>query len=284
MSDAATLAGVIGWPIAHSLSPLIHKHWLSALDIDGSYIALPVVREDFSRAVDGLRRTGFVGFNVTLPNKQAAFAISNTQDEAARLTGAANLLLLRSDGQIEGRNTDVEGLRTSLVEEFGPDVAAGRIAVVLGAGGAARATIVAVNQLGASEIRILNRNVSRAEGTAAALRPHLRARLEPLSLGEWVDAANDAALLVNATSAGMRGIAPLQISLEGLPAGAAVYDLVYNPLETELVKGARMRGHKTANGLGMLLHQAVPAFEAFYGVKPTITPELYRELEQALSE
>lgn len=284
MSGGTKLAGVIGWPVAHSLSPRIHNHWLRALRIDGAYVAIPVKREDLSRTIEGLYSGGFIGLNVTLPHKQAAFAICHVHDKAAYVTGAVNLLLFRPNGGIEGRNTDVEALRTSLVEEFGPDVVAGRIAVVLGAGGAARATIVAVNQLGASEIRILNRNVSRAEGTAAALRPHLRARLEPLSLGEWVDAANDAALLVNATSAGMRGIAPLQISLEGLPAGAAVYDLVYNPLETELVKGARMRGHKTANGLGMLLHQAVPAFEAFYGVKPTITPELYRELEQALSE
>jgi shikimate dehydrogenase len=283
VSNGAKLAGVIGWPIAHSLSPLIHNHWLSALDIDGAYVALPVVREEFSRAIDGLRRAGFVGLNVTLPHKQAAFAISDTVDEAARLTGAVNLLLLHPNGCISGRNTDVDGLHASLVEEFGDGFVAGSVAVVLGAGGAARAAAAALNRLGAGEVRILNRNVARAQSLATALQPDLSAKLVPTSWNELANATKDAVLLVNATSAGTRGKPALDISLDELPAGAAAYDLVYNPLETDLVTKARARGHKAAGGLGMLLYQAVPSFAAFYGVKPTITPELRGALERALS-
>jgi shikimate dehydrogenase len=283
VSNGAKLAGVIGWPLAHSLSSLIHKHWLRALSIDGAYIALPVVREDFSRVIDGLRRAGFVGLNVTLPHKQAAFAISDTVDETARLTGAVNLLLLHPTGGISGQNTDVEGLHASLVEEFGNGVVSGRLAVVLGAGGAARAAAAALDRLGAGEVRILNRNVARAENLAATLQPYLRARLVPIPRDAWANAAKGAALLVNATSAGTRGKPALDISLEELPPGAAAYDLVYNPLETDLVREARARGHKAAGGLGMLLYQAVPSFAAFYGVKPTITPELRGALERALS-
>lgn len=283
MSNGTKIAGVIGCPIAHSLSPLIHNHWLRTLHIDGTYIAMAVVREDFSRTIEGLHCAGFVGLNVTLPHKQAAFAVAGKLDEAAQATGAVNLQLLYPDGLLEGRNTDVEGLHASLVEEFGPKVVSGRVAIVLGAGGAARSAVVALGQLGASEIRILNRNVSRAESLAATLQPHFTAKLEPLPWGEWVDAAKDAALLVNATSGGMRDGPALDVSPMELPADAAVYDLVYNPLQTDLVKQAKERGRKAANGLGMLLHQAAPSFAAFYGVKPTITPELRRELEQALS-
>jgi shikimate dehydrogenase len=276
------LAGVIGWPIGHSLSPRIHNHWLKSLGIDGAYVALPVKREDFSRAIEGLRRAGFVGLNVTLPHKQAAFAIADALDDAAQATGAVNLLLFGGGGRI-GRNTDVEGLRLSLLEEFGPQVVAGRKAVVLGAGGAARAAAMALDQLGATEIRIVNRNTARVAGCAAALRPHLGASLIPIPWGEWLEASTDAALLVNAASGGMRGASDLDVSLAELPAGAAVYDLVYNPCETGLLKRAQALGHRTAGGLGMLLQQAVPSFAALYGTTPTITPELRSELEQALS-
>ena len=283
MSDAPKLAGVIGWPVGHSLSPRIHNHWLRSMHIDGAYVALPVKREDFSRVIEGLRRAGFVGVNVTLPHKQAGFAIADVLDDAATATGAVNLLLFHGSGRIEGRNTDVEGLRASLIEEFGPQVAAGHIAVVLGAGGAARAAVMALDQLGAKEIRIVNRNTARVAGCVATLQPHLNASLTPMAWGEWESVSKDMALLVNAASGGMRGASDLDVSLDELPGSAAVYDLVYNPRETDLLKRAQARGHKVAGGLGMLLQQAAPSFAAFYGVKPTITPELRTELEPAIA-
>lgn len=279
---SARIAGVIGWPVGHSLSPRIHGYWLRSLKIDAAYAALPAPPEDFSRAIEGLRRAGFAGLNVTLPHKHAAFAIAETLDDAARATGAVNLLLFRH-GRVEGRNTDVEGLRASLVEEFGADIVNGAIAVVLGAGGAARAAAVALDRLGAKEIRFANRNPGRARTLAADLQPHLKAALVAIPWTEGTSAIEDAVLLVNATSAGMQGGPALDVSLETLPSGAAVYDVVYTPLETGLVRRAKARGLRAATGLGMLLNQAAPSFAAFYGVAPSITPELRHALAQALS-
>ncbi len=274
------LAGVIGWPIAHSLSPKLHAHWLSELGIDGFFIPLAVQREDFARVVDALRLSGFAGINVTVPHKEAAFALAHVTDEAARNAGAANLLVFGQDGTIAARNTDSLGLRASLEEELGKDAIKRRDVVLLGAGGAARAAVFALDAMGAREIRIINRNASRAEGVAAALRPRTKANL--IVSTAWPAAAVGVKLLVNATSAGMKGAEKLTLDLGPLPAQAAVCDLVYNPSETDLIKAAKRRGLKTVGGLGMLMHQAVPAFEAFFGQRPKVTPALRRELEAAL--
>jgi shikimate dehydrogenase len=278
------LAGVAGWPVGHSLSPRLHGYWLREHGIDGAYVPLAIAREDFSTAVEGLRHAGFVGMNVTVPHKEAAFALAHTLDEDAQITGAVNLLLFRSDAIIEGRNTDAMGLATSLVEELGADAARGKQAIVLGAGGAARAAILALARLGASEIHILNRNRHKAHGLVAQLQPNVSPALKADALDAWKNIAGDAALVVNATSAGMKGNPPLDLSVQALPEAAAVYDLVYNPLETELLKHARTRGLRAAGGLGMLMHQAVPAFSAFYGVTPKVTPALRAHLEQALAK
>ena len=277
------LAAVTGWPVQHSLSPRLHGCWLREYDIDGAYVPLPVVPEDFSRVIDVLPRMGFAGVNVTIPHKQAAFALAHRVDEAAARTAAVNLLLFGADGRVEGRNTDVAGLCASVREELDIDVIKDRKAVVLGAGGAARAAALALAELGAREVRILNRNVSRATTLAAELEPHVAANLVASGWNDWPQAAQDSALLVNATSGGMTGAAPLDIPLDPLPQTAAVCDLVYNPLETELLKQARAGGHRSMNGLGMLMHQAVPAFEAFFGVTPRVTAALRHELEQALA-
>ncbi|HEX3654015.1 MAG TPA: shikimate dehydrogenase [Rhizomicrobium sp.] len=282
MNSGLPVAGVIGFPIAHSLSPRLHRFWLDELGIAGVYVPLEVAREDFSRVIDGLQGAGFAGVNVTVPHKQAAFAIANTVDEGARKTGAANLLVFQPDGTIHARNTDVEGLCASLSEEIGIKKITGQIAVTLGAGGAARAAVLALDHLGASEIRILNRDAARADRLAAELAPQVSAKLVSLAWSEWKAPATNATLLVNATSGGMAGAQPLDLSPDPLPAGAAVYDLVYNPLETELVKQARERGLAAANGLGTLMHQAVPAFESFFGARPQVTPALRAHLEAAL--
>jgi len=276
VSAHTKLAGVTGWPLTQSLSPGIHGAWLREHRIDGVYVPLPIRREDFSRALQGLRQSGFVGVNVTIPHKEAAFALAHVLDDDARACGAVNLLLFRDDA-IEGRNTDAFGLHASITAELGADIVRGKRAILLGAGGAARAAVLALARLGASEIHILNRHKSRAETMAAELSS--RAKLKAADFSGWPQVAGDTALLVNATSAGMTGNPPLDLPLDGLPAQAAVCDIVYKPLETDLVKRARARGLRAINGLGMLMHQAVPSFAAFYGVTPTVTPELRATLE-----
>jgi shikimate dehydrogenase len=278
VSGAAKLAGIVGWPIAHSLSPRLHGHWLRKLGIDGAYIPIPVRREDFASVLKSLQAVGFAGLNVTVPHKEAAFALAHEGDDAAEAAGAANLLIFR-DGRILARNTDAPGLAASLAESLGADRVMGRVAVVLGAGGAARAVVLALSNLGASEIRIVNRDRHRAETLANTMKPFAKAAL---TVTAWPAAAADAVLLVNATSAGMHGNPSLDISLEAIPPTAAVCDIVYNPLETDLLKVARIRGHRTVDGLGMLMHQAVPSFAAFFGQTPAVTPALRAVLEAAL--
>jgi len=278
ISGKARCAGVAGWPVAHSLSPRLHNHWLAAHKIDGAYVPLAIPREHLAEALKGLRLAGFRGVNLTIPHKEAAFALAHTLDDAARAAGAVNLLVFHEDGSLEGRNTDAEGLRASLAAA---NVAlSGAPAALLGAGGAARAAILALDAIGAGEIRILNRHADRAATLAATLSPFVKAKLKPQS--DWAVAARDAQLLVNATSAGMKGQPALDLPLDPLPVTAAVCDLIYNPLVTDLLARAAARGHKVIDGLGMLMYQAAPSFAAFYGVVPMVTQALRAELEQAL--
>ncbi len=281
VSGKARLAGVVGDPISHSLSPLLHTHWLEAYGIDGAYVPLRVARESFAFALRGLRLAGFAGVNVTVPHKEAAFAVANSVDDAARAAGAVNLLIFREE-HIEGRNTDSAGLSASLIEQLGAKALQGKIATLVGAGGAARAAIIALDTLGAKEIRIVARNGARGHGLAREMKPVVKAQLRSFAFEDWSKAASGIALFVNTTSAGMRGNPSLTLPLDCLPLDTAVCDIVYNPLETSLLRQARARGHATIDGLGMLLHQAVPAFEAFYGIKPQVTPALRRVLEGAL--
>ena len=197
------LAGVIGWPVGHSLSPRLHAFWLREHGLDGAYVPLPVRREDFARVVGGLRRAGFAGVNVTIPHKQAAFALCHDVDEAARDAGAVNLLVFKESGRIEGRNTDAAGLAASLLAGLGGESIRGRRAVLIGAGGAARAGILALAALGISDIRILARNASSAEALVREFGARVSAQLAPALWSDWEQAAGDAALLLNATSAGM---------------------------------------------------------------------------------
>jgi len=236
--------------------------------------------EDFSTVVRGLVKAGFRGSSVTIPHKEAAFALAHEVDLAARAAGAVNLLIFHDGGHIEGRNTDATGLAASLRENLGADFVRGKAAVLLGAGGAARAGVVALHDLGAGEIRILNRTRSRAEQLATALAKEVKPKL--VVLDEWAKAASGAMLVVHTTSAGMKGAPSLDLDLSALPRTAAVCDIVYNPLETPLLRNARTAGLRTVDGLGMLMHQGVPAFEAFFGVKPAVTPALRAHLEEAL--
>jgi len=280
ISGKAMCAGVAGWPVAHSLSPRLHNHWLRAHGVDGAYVPLAIPREHLAEALKGLRLSGFKGVNLTIPHKEAAFSLAHKLDEAARAAGAVNLLIFREDGTLEGRNTDTEGLAESL--RGAGVVLSGAPAVLLGAGGAARAAILALDSVGAGEIRILNRRADRAAILANTVAPFVKAKLKPVAWADWSAAARDTGLLVNATSAGMTGQPALDLQLDALPARAAICDLIYNPLETALLKDAKTRGHKTVDGLGMLMYQAAPSFAAFYGVTPRVTPGLRAELEQAL--
>jgi shikimate dehydrogenase len=281
LTGKTRLAGIIGWPVIHSLSPVLHGHWLAEHGIDGAMVPLAAQREDFTVVIEGIRRAGFAGVNVTVPHKESAFAVAHSVDAAAKAAGAVNLLVFR-DGKMEGRNTDSLGLAESLREEIG--ALAGKSVVLLGAGGAARGAILALDMLGAANIHLLNRDSKKAAALAAALAPQVKAKIEPGALGDWAKAAANAALLVNSTSAGMTGNPSLDIDLGALPKATAVCDIVYSPLETPLLKDAATRGHKTIDGLGMLMHQAAPSFEAFFGVRPKVTPALREALVKVLRE
>jgi len=265
------LAGVLGWPVAHSRSPLIHNHWIEAQGLDAAYVPLPVAPENFARAVRALPNLGFVGANVTVPHKRAAFDLADSLDPLATRLGAVNTLCFGADGLIVGRNTDVQGFIENL-RAGAPaiDFAAGHT-VVLGAGGAARAVVAGLLEAGCNRVRLLNRTESRARSIAEEFTD------DRIVVEGWERrnaALEGAGLLVNATSLGMDGAASLDLSLEALPGGAVVNDLVYAPLETDLLCHAKAKGCVAVDGLGMLLHQAVPAFEAWFGVRPQVTAEL----------
>jgi shikimate dehydrogenase len=277
------LAGVVGWPVTHSLSPRLHRYWLDELRIDGAYVPLAAARSDFAKAIDVLSRAGFVGVNVTVPHKHAALAFAHVADKEAQRAGAANLLLFHSQGRIEARNTDIAGLRASLLAEIGAAAFTGATASVIGAGGAARAAVLALGDLGVAKIFVLNRTPSRGKNLAFELQSVVSAELIPCSWPDWLRVAEQSAIIVNATTAGMVGNEPLDLPLDALRTSATVVDLVYNPSETPLLKQARARRLKAINGLGMLMQQAVPSFAAFYGVTPTVTPELRQALEKALT-
>ncbi|MEX2129358.1 MAG: shikimate dehydrogenase [Xanthobacteraceae bacterium] len=262
-------AGVIGHPVAHSRSPVIHRYWLNEHNIDGDYTREDVPPEKIRTFLRNFATSGLVGANVTVPYKEAAFrALARAEPVAAALKVANTLWL--EDGRLAGTNTDVYGFLANL-DERSPDwdVAAEQT-VVLGAGGGARAVVFGLLQRGLGRVVVINRTRARAEAIAAELGD----RVTPASLNELPEWLEDADLLVNATTLGMTGQPPLEIDLAPMQDGAVVYDIVYVPLETPLLAAARARGLRTVDGLGMLLHQAVPAFERWFGVRPSVTPGL----------
>ncbi len=262
-------SGVIGWPVAHSLSPRLHGYWLSQYKIDGAYVALPVDPENLQSAIREMVADGYAGFNVTVPHKETVLACLDDISAAARRIGAVNTVVIE-DGVLKGSNTDGFGFLENLKSGHPGFAASLGPAVVLGAGGAARAVVNALTDAGAPEIRLFNRTRARAEKLAADLAG-------PITVGDWArrgDGLEAAALLVNTTSMGMTGKPPLEISLAKLPAGAAVTDLVYAPLQTGLLAAAAARGNPTIDGIGMLLHQARPGFEAWFGVRPDVSDGL----------
>jgi shikimate dehydrogenase len=279
MTAQAKLAAVLGWPVSQSLSPVLHSFWLKQHRINGAYVALPIAPAHFGQCVAALPLMGFAGANVTVPHKEAAFALTSSHDDDARATGAVNTLIFNGDS-IAGLNTDVRGFEASLSETLGKDAVRGRAVTVLGAGGAARAVILALRRAGSAEIRVINRTPARSE-TLQRSMPN-DGGVRAMKWGDWKSGLAGVGLLVNTTSLGMTGKPPMEIELDALPRDAAVADIVYNPLETQLLRAARARGHRTMDGLGMLMHQAVPAFAAWFGVTPKVTLQLRTELERAL--
>ena len=272
------LAGIMGWPVAHSRSPLIHSYWLKKYGINGAYVQLPVAPGSLGVAVPGLAALGFRGCNITLPHKVDVLKLMDEVDANARRMGAMNTIVVQPDGSLKGFNNDGYGYIHSLLDAK-PDwrADAGPI-TVLGAGGAARAVVLSLADRGAKEIRLLNRTDAKAE----ALAKEFGSPVKALPWSERHAALADVALLVNTTSQGMHGNPELDLNLAALPVSALVSDVIYVPLETPLLAAARLRGNATVNGLGMLLNQARPAFEAWFGVMPEITSELRQAIEATL--
>lgn len=267
-------AGVIGWPIKHSRSPIIHGFWLKQHQINGSYDKIPVEPDELSNFISSLKQNGLSGINVTVPHKIEALKLADLITPDAKAIGAANTLWFE-DGQLIAGNTDAHGFITHLKTKA-PTWKSDKPAMVMGAGGAARAILYALLKEGVPQIKLTNRTIERAENLASEFNKQFS---DKISVIEWNDKQSnmdDCSLLVNSTSLGMDGNPPLEINIDTLPAKAVVYDIVYAPLETDLLKSAKTRGLTAIDGLGMLLHQAVPGFEKWFSIRPEVTDELYQ--------
>jgi shikimate dehydrogenase len=274
-ANAFGIAGLLGWPVAHSRSPTIHNYWLNEHGIAGRYILLPVPPEKLSVGLPGLAVLGFRGCNVTTPHKQAVMPMIQTVDPLAQRIGAVNTVVVEKDGSLKGFNNDGNGFIQSVRDAkpaWRPD--SGPILIV-GAGAASRAVVASLAQQGAREIRLVNRTYEKAKGMADEFGP-------PVTAYAWEqrnELMEDVALLANTTNQGMGGKSVLDISLDRLARDAVVGDLIYTPPETPFLAAARMRGNVTVNGLGLLLNQARPAFQAWFGVMPDISPGLLKAVQ-----
>ncbi len=278
MSEKIIKAGVIGWPVEHSLSPIIHQHWLKENNINGSYEAIPVRPEELGDKLKDLAKKGYAGVNVTIPHKEKVLEYLDKPDDSVKIIGAANTLEF-FNGEIIGSNTDWIGFEESLKRNGNWQTTKAKI-VVIGAGGAARAAAKALLtpllMYQATEIVLLNRTIEKAQKIKEDLSAWF-GHAKNIKIEKWENrnlALKDAHVLVNTTSLGMIGQPELDIDLAELPKNALVYDLVYNPMETGLLKKAKARGNQILNGLDMLIYQAVPGFYKWFGKEPEITPEL----------
>ena len=265
LSGRARVAGIVGWPVAHSRSPRLHGYWLDRYGIDGAYVPMAVPPGRVSQALRALPALGFAGANITLPHKEAALRACDEVEDAARRIGAVNTVVVGEDGALRGSNTDAPGFIENL-RDAAPGWPADRPALVLGAGGAARAAIVALIDRGCPEVRICNRTRERAAALAREFGP----RCVDAPWADRAAAAAGAGLLANTTSLGMAGKPELDLPPDAIGADAVVTDMVYTPLETPLLAAARRRGARAVDGLGMLLHQARPGFAAWFGIDPEV--------------
>jgi shikimate dehydrogenase len=274
--DRFVLAAVMGWPVMHSRSPVLHNYLMAEHRLLGAYVPLAIPPERLDAALRSLSPLGFSGCNLTIPHKERAMAIVDRVEPVAQRIGAISCIIVGGDGALTGTNNDAYGFVQNVLQQQPTWRADAGPAVVIGAGGGARAVAFSLADRGAREVRVVNRSYARAESLAREFGA-------PLVAAPWEDrqrALEGAAMLVNTTSQGMVGNPPLDLSLETLPPRALVCDIVYVPLETPLLAEARRRGHPTVDGLGMLLHQARPAWRAWFGIDPRITPELRATVER----
>jgi shikimate dehydrogenase len=277
--DRFLLAGLMGWPVMHSRSPKLHNYWLAQHGLAGTYVPLAIKANDLRAALRALPALGFSGCNLTIPHKEAALAIVDTVDPLARRIGAMNCVVVAPDGSLAGYNYDAFGYIESIREaQPGWRADAGPI-VVIGAGGGARAVLAGLIDAGAREIRLVNRTPARAQALAQDLGKDLGGPIKAIAWADRAAALAGAAMLINTTNQGMVGEPALDLALDQLPPRALVSDIIYIPRETPLLAAARRRGNPTVNGLGMLLHQARPAFRAWFGIMPDVTPELRALIE-----
>jgi len=276
--DRTLLAGVMGWPVMHSRSPMMHNYWFKTHNLAGTYLPLAVEPDGIGPALKALHALGFAGCNLTIPHKETAMAFMDEIDETAKRIGAISCVVVRKDGSLKGSNNDGYGYINSILEDVPDWKADAGPVVIMGAGGGARAVSLSLADRGAKDIRIINRSPERAQGLAREFGA-------PMTAVAWDDrhaALEDAAMVVNTTSQGMVGQSALDLSLAKLPKHALVSDIVYIPKETPLLKEARERGNKTINGLGMLLHQGRPAFRDWFGIEPKVTAELRSMMEATI--
>ena len=278
-SDRFLLAGVMGWPVMHSRSPMIHNYWLKEHGLAGTYVPLAIQPDGLKAALRSLHPLGFSGVNVTIPHKQEAMKIVDEVDAAAKRIGAISCVTVRPDGSLAGTNNDAYGFIRNLRQEQ-PDwrADAGPVAVI-GAGGGSRAVCYGLMQEGVKEVRLVNRTPGRAKLIAEEFGGPIKA----LPWESRNDALDSVAMVVNTTSQGMVGQAPLDIRLDKLPKSALAADIIYIPLETPFLAAARANGNRTVNGLGMLLHQGPLAWKLWFGVEPKVTPELRALVERSLA-
>jgi shikimate dehydrogenase len=277
--DKFLLAGVMGWPVMHSRSPLMHNYWFAQQKLAGTYVPLAIEPGKLAPALRALHPLGFAGCNLTIPHKQDAMAIVDEVDEVARKIGAISCVVARPDGSLFGTNNDWLGFIGNLKQEQPGWRGDAGPAAVIGGGGGARAVCYGLMQEGAPEIRLINRTLERAEAIAAEFGGPVRA----LPWDQRHDALDGVAMVVNTTSQGMVGMSDLDLRLDRLPAAALAADIIYTPLESPFLATARERGNPTINGLGMLLHQGIPAWKLWFGVEPAVTGELRDLMERSIA-
>jgi shikimate dehydrogenase len=276
--DRFLLAGLMGWPVMHSRSPKLHNYWFDKHGLAGTYVPLAIEPERLAPALRALAPLGFAGCNLTIPHKERALAIVDEVDPVARRMGASSCVVVRRDGSLLASNNDGYGFIEGILEVDPAWRADAGPIVVIGSGGGSRAVVGSLADRGAREIRLFNRTLPRAE----ALAQEFGGPIKAFPWEQRHDALDGAAMLVNTTSQGMVGQPPLDLDLAKLPKSALVSDIVYIPRETPLLAAARRRGNRTVNGLGMLLHQARPAWKAWFGIEPEVTPELRALIEATI--
>ncbi len=279
LQDRFLMAGVMGWPVMHSPSPLMHTQWCAQEKLKGVYVPLAIQPDNLEAALRSLHPLGFSGCNLTIPHKQLALKIVDEVEPNAQKMGAISCIAVKADGKLVGSNNDAAGFIRN-IKEYQPDWRANQgPIVVIGAGGGSRAVCQGLIQEGATEIRLVNRHLERAQ----IIKADLGGPIEAHAWSDRHDLMSGASMVVNTTSQGMVGQAPLDIDLAKLPVEALATDIVYTPLETPFLEQARLRGNRTLNGLGMLLHQGPLGWKAWFGIEPKVTPELRKLLEQSLT-